>query len=380
MNYSFKALSLIMGCALGLTSLNILAEVSDVQANISKLHVPPGFKVEIYAEVPGARQMALGSNGNIYVGTRGKKVYAVVDKNKDRKADEVITILDDLNIGNGVAMYQGNLYVAEQNRIARYPAADFDLSLPFSQMREIIYDQLPDKFLHGWRYIAFGVDGKLYVSVGAPCNVCEPNGIEATILRMDPDGKNAEVFAKGVRNSVGLDFQPGTNTLYFTDNGIDMMGDDIPGDEFNAATRVGQHFGFPYISGKNSHPKEFEGKNAPQPVIAPVMEFQAHSANLGFKFYTGNQFPSTYKGSAIVAQHGSWNRSKAVGYQLIRVIFDSRNKVKSQEVFIDGWLNDGEAWGRPTDVLQLPDGSLLVSDDYAGVIYRVSYDKSKAVD
>lgn len=369
------AISVAMGWISGVAS----ADVAEVQANLSRLKVPAGFKVEIYAEVPGARQMALGTNGTVYVGTRGNKVYAVVDKNKDFKADQVVTILDDLSVGNGVAMIDGNLYVAEQNRIARYAAPDFDLSLPFKDMREVIYDKLPNKAHHGWRYIAYGPDKKLYVTVGAPCNICDPQGVEASILRMDSDGRNVEVFARGVRNSVGMDFQPGTDVLHFTDNGMDMMGDDIPHDEMNAAPKAGMHFGFPYFGGRDARPAEWQNKKPPQAVTPPVVEFQAHSANLGFKFYTGKQFPGEYQGNAFVAQHGSWNRSQPVGYQLMRVVFDEQHKPKSTEVFIDGWLNDGAAWGRPTDVLQLNDGSLLVSDDYSGVIYRVSYGQSAVV-
>ena len=227
MKVQLNLLAFMLGTAFSAVSLNTYAEAADAQANLSKLNVPAGFKIEVYADVPDARQMALGTNGNIYVGTRGNKVYAVVDKNKDHKADQVITILDDLNIGNGVAMYKGNLYVAEQNRITRYAAPDFDLTLPFKQMREVIYDKLPNKAHHGWRYIAFGPDNKLYVTVGAPCNICETKGIEGSIIRMDPDGSNVETFAKGVRNSVGVDFQPDTNVVYFTDNGGDMMGDDL---------------------------------------------------------------------------------------------------------------------------------------------------------
>lgn len=373
MQIKYKVMNALILATLGLHTASSVAGIAEVEANLSKLHMPPGFKVEVYAEVPGARQMALGTNGNIYVGTRGNKVYAVVDKNKDRKADSVITMMDDLKVANGVAMHNGNLYVAEQNRITRYAAPDFDLNLPFSQMREVIYDQLPDKAHHGWRYITFGPDSKLYVTVGAPCNICNPQGIEASIIRMNPDGSNVETFAKGVRNSVGMDFQPRTNTLFFTDNGVDMMGDDIPHDELNAAPKKDMHFGFPFYAGGNARQAEWKAKTPPKDVTYPVVEFQAHSANLGFKFYTGKQFPSEYQNSAIVAQHGSWNRSKPVGYQLMRVTFDEKNQVKSSEVFIDGWLDNGEIWGRPNDVLQLPDGSLLVSDDYNNVIYRVSY-------
>ncbi len=347
---------------------------ADVDDNLSKLNLPDGFNIEVYAEVPSARQMAFGqSTGTVFVGTRGEKVYAVVDKNKDRKAEKVVTIMDDLKVGNGVAMHQGNLYVAEQHRIARYSAPGFDLSLPFSEMRDVIYEDLPDKSHHGWRYIDFGPDGKLYVTVGAPCNICEVSGIEATIIRMNPDGSDAEIYAHGVRNSVGIDFHPETGVLYFTDNNTDMMGDDRPPGEFNAAPEKGMHFGFPYYAGGRDRHEDWKDKEPPQEVTFPEVEFQAHTANLGFKFYTGDMFPADYQGDAIVTQHGSWNRTEPVGYKLMRVTFDDNNEVSGKEVFIDGWLQDGEAWGRPTDVLQLPDGSLLVSDDYNGVIYRISY-------
>lgn len=347
---------------------------ADVGDNLSKLNLPDGFNIEIYAEVPSARQMAFGqSTGTVFVGTRGEKVYAVVDKNKDRKADKVVTIMDDLKVGNGVAMHQGNLYVAEQHRIARYSAPGFDLNLPFSEMRDVIYEDLPDKSHHGWRYIDFGPDGKLYVTVGAPCNICEVSGIEATIIRMNPDGSEAEIYAHGIRNSVGIDFHPETGVLYFTDNNTDMMGDDTPPGEFNAAPDKGMHFGFPYYAGGRDRHEDWQDKEPPQEVTFPDVEFQAHAASLGFKFYTGDMFPADYQGDAIVTQHGSWNRTEPVGYKLMRVTFDDDNKVSGKEVFIDGWLQDGEAWGRPTDVLQLPDGSLLVSDDYNGVIYRISY-------
>ena len=373
MKTRYKALNVFVLATLGLHAMSSFAGIADVENNLSKLHMPAGFKVEIYAEVPGARQMALGTNGNIYVGTRGNKVYAVVDKNKDHKADQVVTMLDDLKVGNGVAMYDGNLYVAEQNRITRYAAPDFDLKLPFKQMREVIYDKLPNKDHHGWRYLAFGPDKKLYVTIGAPCNICDPQGMEASIIRMNPDGSNVESYAKGIRNSVGMDFQPITNTLFFTDNGVDMMGDDIPHDELNAAPKKDMHFGFPFYAGDKARQDKWENKTPPEDVTYPVDKFQAHSANLAVKFYTGKQFPTEYQNSAIVAQHGSWNRQSPVGYQLVRVTFDEKHQVKSNEVFIDGWLTDGEVWGRPTDILQLPDGSLLVSDDYNDIIYRVSY-------
>lgn len=365
----------LIGSIFATLSISAWADIQDVRDNLNKLRVPDGFKVDIYAEVPGARQMTLGTNGNVYIGTRGNKVYAVVDRNKDHKADQVVAILDDLNVGNGVAMVDGHLYVAEQHRITRYAAPDFDLTLPFKAMREVVYDKLPNKAHHGWRYIATGPDNKLYVTIGAPCNICDPTGIEASIIRMNPDGSQVETFAKGVRNSVGMDFQPGTNTLFFTDNGVDLLGADIPHDELNAAPKAGLHFGFPFFAGGDARDPKWQNKTPPASVTKPVAEFQAHSANLGFKFYTGKQFPSEYLGNAVIAQHGSWNRKEPVGYQLVRVTFDEQKQVKETKVFIDGWLSaEGEVWGRPNDVLQLPDGSLLVSDDYNGVIYRISYD------
>lgn len=374
-----KPLTSLLFAALGLFSVSAFADAEDVEKNLHKLNVPDGFKVEVYAEVPDARQMALGqSTGTVFVGTRYENVYAVVDKDKDRKADQVVTILDDLKVGNGVAMYEGNLYVAEQNRIARYAAPGFDLNLPFKDMREVIFEDLPDKAHHGWRYIDFGPDGKLYVTVGVPCNICNVDGYEGTIIRMNPDGSDAEIFVEGVRNSVGMDFQPNTGVLYFTDNNTDMMGDDIPPGEFNAAPEKGMHFGFPYYAGGQERHEDWADKTPPKDVTFPEVEFQAQSANLGFKFYTGKQFPAEYQGDAIVAQHGSWNRTEPVGYSLVRVKFDDNNQVIGHEPFIDGWLNDGEAWGRPTDVLQMPDGSILVSDDYNGVIYRVSYGEGNA--
>lgn len=370
-----KTLSLLTFTAVvGMLSQSVLADKAYAEENLHKLNVPEGFNVQVYAEVEGARQMALGqSTGTVFVGTRGNKVFAVVDKNKDRVADEVVTILDDLKMGNGVAVHQGNLYVAEQNRIAVYSAVGFDLTLPFEQMREVIYDKLPDKSHHGWRYIDFGPDNKLYVTVGAPCNICDPQGMEASIIRMDADGSNAEIYAKGIRNSVGIDFQPETDILYFTDNNVDMMGDDKPAGELNAAPAAGMHFGFPFYGGGDSQHQDWKDKQPPQKTTLPEVEFQAHTASLGFKFYTGAMFPADYQGDAIIAQHGSWNRTVPVGYQLMRVKFDDQHKPVNKEVFIDGWLQNGEAWGRPTDVLQLPDGSLLVSDDYNDVIYRISY-------
>jgi len=255
----------------------------------------------------------------------------------------------------------------------RYPAPGFSLDLPFAEMGEVIYDRLPDKAHHGWRYIAFGPDKKLYVTVGVACNICDFSDPEGTILRMNPDGSGAEIYARGLRNSVGLAFHPETGVLYFTDNNTDLMGDDIPPGEFNAAPRPGMHFGFPYYAGGDIRHEDWKDKKPPQEVTFPVVEFDAHSAALGVEFYTGDMFPEEYKNNAFVAHHGSWNRTDPIGYRIMRVKFDAEGNAAGAEVFIDGWLIRGEAWGRPVDLLQLPDGSLLVSDDYQGVIYRIFY-------
>ncbi|HEY5703790.1 MAG TPA: PQQ-dependent sugar dehydrogenase [Gammaproteobacteria bacterium] len=367
----------------GLNALYILplllvaqAVSADVADNLKKLTLPDGFAIEIYADnVPDARSMALGqSTGTVFVGNRGgDKVYAVIDKDKDRKADKVVTILDGLKSPNGLALHQGMLYVAEQHRIVRYPAPGFSLDLPFNEMGEVIYDQLPDKAHHGWRYIEFGPDEKLYVTVGVACNICDAKEPEGTILRMNPDGSDVEIFARGQRNSVGLGFHPTTGVLHFTDNNTDLMGDDIPPGELNAAPKPGMHFGFPYYAGGDIQHRKWKDKTPPQEVTFPVVEFAAHAAPLGVEFYTGDMLPAAYKNTAFVAQHGSWNRSTPIGYRLMHVDFNDKGEVTGHRVFIEGWLQNNEAWGRPVDILQLPDGSLLVSDDYQGVIYRIYY-------
>lgn len=354
----------------------VYADLAGAEKNLSKINLPKGFKIAVFAEVPGARQMALGqSTGTIFVGSMEGNVFGVVDKDKDRRADEVVTMMTGLKLPNGVAMHQGFLYVAENHRIVRYPAPGFSLHLPWSEMGEVIYEGMPAKFHHGWHYLRFGKDNKLYVSVGAPCNICAVKDIEGTIIRMDADGNNMEVFARGVRNSVGFDFYPVSNVLHFTDNGVDMMGDLIPPGELNAAPEAGMHFGFPWFAGGQERHEEWKDKQPPQKVTGPVIEFEAHVASLGMMFYTGAMLPKQYLNDAFVAQHGSWNRSDPIGYRIMRIKFDKNGKVKGKEVFADGWLLNAEAWGRPVDILQLPDGSILVSDDYQGVIYRISYAK-----
>ncbi len=352
----------------------VYADLAGAEKNLANIKLPRGFSISVFAEVPGARQMALGqSTGTVFVGSMDGNVFGVVDKDKNRRADEVVTMMSGLKMPNGVAMHQGQLYVAENHRIVRYPAPGFSLHLPWSEMGEVIFDGLPAKFHHGWHYLRFGNDDKLYVSVGAPCNICAVKGIEGTIIRMDADGKNIEIYARGIRNSVGFDFHPLTRVLYFTDNNTDSMGDRIPPGEFNAAPVAGMHFGFPYYAGGKARHPDWKGKQPPQKVTFPVLEFDAHVAALGVMFYTGEMFPKQYLNDAFVAQHGSWNRSDPVGYRIMRIKFDKQGRVKGKEVFADGWLINGEAWGRPVDILQLADGSILVSDNYQGVIYRISY-------
>ncbi len=342
---------------------------------LKQIKLPPGFKIELYARVPNARSIAIGlPMGTVYVGTRLSEVYAVIDRNRDFVGDEVLEIANTLNMPNGVAFKDGWLYVAENHRIIKYPAPEFDFYRQFPYA--VVYDKLPPKYAHGWRYIGFGPDGKLYVAIGSPCNVCEPEGIEGTISRMDPDGSNFEVVARGVRNSVGFDWNPTNKLLYFTDNNPDGYGPDQPPEELNIVRKTGLHFGFPYVHGKNFRDPTFgKGKDLSK-YEKPAWEFQAHVAVVGMHFYRGKMFPKKYQGQIFVAQHGSWDRPEPVGYRVVMVKVDKNGKPIGQEVFADGWLDPETqlAWGRPVDVKELPDGSLLISDDFAGAIYRVYYE------
>ncbi|ANA39157.1 MULTISPECIES: PQQ-dependent sugar dehydrogenase [Geobacter] len=335
--------------------------------------LPPGFSIAVYADnVPGARSMALGSRGTLFVGSRGEgKVYALVDRNGDQVADEVITIAKGLQMPNGVAFRNGSLYVAEVSRVLRYDAIEERLKNPPQPV--IVNDSFPDRTHHGWKFIRFGPDGRLYVPVGAPCNVCEEKDPRfATIMRMNPDGTGLEIFANGVRNTVGFDWNPGTGELWFTDNGRDWLGNDIPPDELNRAPKPGLHFGFPYRHGRDIPDPEFGAKRKPDGLVAPEMELGPHVAALGMRFYTGTMFPERYRNQIFIAEHGSWNRSERIGYRITLVRLEG-NRAVSYEPFAEGWLDNGKVWGRPVDVQVMPDGSMLVSDDKAGAIYRISY-------
>jgi glucose/arabinose dehydrogenase len=343
-------------------------------AELAKIKLPPGFRIEVYAEVPGARSMAVAEElGAVFVGTRGGRVFAVLDRDGDRRADQVVTVLSGLNVANGIAWKDGALYVVEQHRVTRHWTPSIE-AIGKGPPR-VLFDGLPDKGWHGWRYAAFGPDGMLYVTVGSPCNICSTQGLEGTIIRLDTADGRPEVFARGIRNSVGMDFQPGTGELYFTDNGADNMGDDVPPDELNHAPRAGLHFGFPYYGGGDTATNFLGGAGPPVPVRMPVVRFGAHVASLGIHFYRGSMLPEEYRGDALVAHHGSWNRTVPDGYRIARVRFDGDGRATSWEPFAEGWLDGAAAWGRPVDVKELGDGSVLVSDDLAGVIYRITYER-----
>ncbi|MEW6211954.1 MAG: sorbosone dehydrogenase family protein [Acidobacteriota bacterium] len=342
---------------------------------LDRIKLPPGFAISIYADnVPNARQMALGAQGTLFVGTREVgKVYAVVDRNKDGKADQVFTLAERLVIPVGVAFRDGALYVSEFHRILRYDRIEARLRNPPAPV--VVNDSFPKEQYHGKKFIAFGPDGMLYAPVGMPCNVCEREDERfGTIMRMKPDGSGLEIFARGVRHTVGFDWHPVTKELWFTENGRDEIGDEVPPDELNHAPQKGMHFGFPYCFGRNGADPDFGHKRRCAEFTPAALELGPHVAALGMRFYTGSMFPSQYRHQVFIAEHGSWNRSQKIGYRVMRVRLDN-NKPVEYSVFTEGWLQGQQEWGRPADVLVMPDGALLVSDDLAGVIYRISYKK-----
>lgn len=340
---------------------------------LADIRLPQGFNIDIFAEVDNARSLALGDKGTVFVSNRsGNKVYALVDADKDGRAEKTYVVADKMNTPNGVAFRNGALYIAEIDKVWRLDNIEANLATPPQPV--LVSDGFPSDKHHGWKYIAFGPDGKLYVPVGAPCNICddaEQDQRYASIMRMNADGTGLEVYAHGIRNTVGFAWHPQTKHLWFTDNGRDMMGDDVPGDELNTAPQANLHFGYPYCHQGDVKDDTYGTKPCSE-FVAPVAVLAPHTAALGMKFYTGNMFPAAYKNQVFVAEHGSWNRSQPIGYRVMLVKLDG-DKKKSYEVFAEGWLKDGKAWGRPVDVLQLPDGSLLVSDDFANVVYRITY-------
>jgi glucose/arabinose dehydrogenase len=340
---------------------------------LGTIKVPPGFRISLFAEgVRGARSMAMAPDGTVFLGSReGGRVYALRDTDGDHVSDRVYTLARNLFMPNGVAYRDGSLYVAEVNRVIRFDSILSRLEDPPNPV--VVNDSFPSETHHGWKFIRFGPEGWLYVPVGAPCNVCESRDPRfATIMRMRPSGEDLEIFARGVRNTVGFDFHPVTGELWFTDNGRDWLGDDRPPDELNHAHVSGLHFGFPYVHGSDIADPEYGGKGNFSDFIPPVQELGPHVAALGMRFYDGGMFPDSYTNRIFIAEHGSWNRSVPIGYRITTVTLRGDRALR-YEVFAEGWLQGKRAWGRPVDVLVYLDGSLLVSDDRAGAVYRISY-------
>lgn len=366
-------------------------KVDAIRANLAKIKLPPGFKISLYALVPDARHIAVGPQGVVtFVGTRKSKVYAVTDRGKAGFAEEVKEFAPSVNftIPNGVCFSKdGFLFVAEQNRVLNFPAAEFFYESPDIAVAVVVPDgelipKEDESFNHTARVCRVGADNKIYISLGQPFNVPAKNKLDGFakqgiggIIRIDQDGKNREVYASGIRNSVGMDFNPKNNQLWFTDNQVDGMGDNTPPGELNRITQSGQNFGFPYFGGGKVRTNEYKSDAVPANVIYPEVEMDAHAADLGMVFYNGKSFPAKYRGGIFSAQHGSWNRTDPVGARVMFTSLKPDGSADKTEVFASGWLTgDGEYTGRPVDVATLRDGSLLVSDDLAGALYRITYD------
>ncbi len=346
---------------------------------LEKIKLPEGFTIEVYAEgVANARQLALSPAGTLFIGSRREgKVYAARDMDGDMRAETIDLIADSLNMPTGLAFHEGSLYVAAVSTILRYDGIEAHLQDPPEPVA--VVEDLPTDAMHGWKYIDFSPEGKLFVPVGTPCNTCEKPDPYAAILEMNPDGSGRRVYARGVRNSVGFDWHPVTGDLWFTDNGRDNISpdptvtDDLPSCELNHAPEAGMHFGYPYFhQGDTPDPKFGEGRSADE-FAAPAVNLGPHVAPLGMEFYTGIMFPETYHNQAFIAEHGSWNRREKIGYRVKLVHFDEAGNATGQEVFAEGWLDGDQSWGRPVDFATMQDGSLLLSDDQAGVVYRITY-------
>jgi len=335
---------------------------------VNNIKVPSGFTVSVYASgAPNARSMTFGKDGTLYVGTRFPGVvYAVSPKG------EVKTIAKGLHRANGVAYKDGTLYVAELSRILKFPNIDGNLD---NAKYEVVYDALPKDEAHGWKFMKLGPDGKLYFQIGAPGNIVMPPYTHAQVVRLDPDKKVLETMAWGVRNSVGMDFHPVTKELWFTNNGRDWINDDMPNDTLHRVTRKGQHFGYPFCHQGDLLDDEFGKGRSCDEFDKPALKLGPHVAALGMRFYTGTQFPSEYRNNIFIAEHGSWNRTQKSGYNVSRVVLDAKGNVTKYEAFATGWLQGDKFWGRPADVQVAPDGSLLVSDDVAGAIFKISYNR-----
>ena len=364
------------GKCLGAVSLALAWAMPQAAAQadlpLDQIRLPPGFVIEILARVPDARAMAWGARGTLFVGSTGAgKVYALT---LTENGTAVRVIAEGLREPAGVAFRDGALYVSAVSRVLRFD--DIERRLDHPPAPVVVSAAFPSEGHHGRKFIAFGPDGKLYVPVGAPCNVCLPDPERYTIItRMNPDGTGREIVARGVRNSVGFAWHPATGELWFTDNGRDNLGDDLPPDELNRVTKAGQHFGFPFCHGGTIPDPEFGSQHACSEFVPPAQALGPHVAALGMRFYTGTQFPAQYRNQIFIAEHGSWNRSSKIGYRVTLVRLDAMGNALSYEPFAQGWLDQQgqSAWGRPADVLVAPDGSLLVSDDHAGAIYRIQY-------
>ncbi len=338
---------------------------------VGQLKAPKGFKIEVYVSgIANARSLRLSDKGTLFVSNRLlDKVYAVVEKDGKREAKVIASGLDR---PNGLVFHNGTLYVAEGTRISKLEKIEDNLDNPPKPV--IIYSDFPNHQSHGWKFMGLGPDNKLYVNVGAPCNICMPPETNAQIRRINLDGSGAEVVARGVRNSVGFDWHPVTKELYFTDNGRDWLSEDLPHDELNRVTKTGQHFGYPFCHQGNLADSEYGWGRSCSEFVAPVALLGPHTAALGMRFYTGSTFPAEYRNAIFVARHGSWNKTKKIGGDIIVVKLNKDGTVKSWEPFITGFLQDNSYIGRPVDIAVMKDGSLLISDDYAGAVYRVSYD------
>ena len=357
---------------LAMLLLSLMSLPVSAASRLDTLTLPAGFHITVYSDqVPNAREMTLGAKGTVFVGSMNAgNVYALTDSLHNGHADKVRVIASGLQLPVGVAFHNGDLYVSAVSRIV--VLRDIENHLDDPPKAELITDRLPSETQHGWRFIAFGPDGKLYVPIGAPCNICDKGNSYAKLTRMNADGSGVQDVAYGIRNTVGFTWRPGSHDLWFTDNGRDMMGDDIPSDELNKLSHFGEHFGFPYCHEGDILDPEFGKGHACRDYTPPVLKLGAHVASLGLRFYEGKQFPASYKGALIIAEHGSWNRTKKSGYRVMTVRLED-DKVMSYEPLIAGFQQDEKAWGRPVDVQPLDDGSLLVSDDFAGAVYRVVY-------
>lgn len=350
----------------------------NLQARLSQIQLPPGFSISLVTDaVEGARSLTQSPSGTLFVGSRRGSLYAI--RNLSAKSPEVVEFAKNLKQPVGVTFHNGALYVSDVGRILRFD--EIESQLKNSPKPQVITEKLPKKSHHGWKYLGFGPDGLLYVAIGMPCNICTQEDPRfGTILRMKPDGSSQEIFARGIRNSVGFDWHPVKKELWFTDNGRDLMGDDVPPDELNHAPKAGLDFGFPYCHGGTiADPELNPGESRPcSSFTPPAQALGPHVAALGMRFYAGKQFPAEYQNQIFIAEHGSWNRTTPIGYRITRVRLNG-NKATQYEIFAEGWLQDGKPWGRPADVwLDRADGSLLVSDDYAGAIYRIRYSKNES--